>query len=322
MASFSQCNIHHKVSTDRGFDEPCALAIGSFDGVHLGHQSIVREVVEQSRRLGLKARLLTFYPRPSEYFAADRILPSLMSWREKVCFLAGLGLDDVICMPFNMSLSKLPADMFVQQILLEGLNTKYLSVGEDFHFGAKRGGNVATLADMSEVAGFELKIAKTQLDGESRISSTRIRQCLVEGDMISAERMLGRPYRLGGKVIRGKQLGRQIGVPTANVHLKRTRLCVNGVFTGMAWLDGRAYPAVVNVGYRPAVDQLDKPLLEAHLLDYDGDLYGQRLEVDLLCKLREEQKFESLQALTEQIHADIEEAKNWHKSRVDNQAVN
>lgn len=322
MAFFSQCNIHHKVSTDRGFDEPCALAIGSFDGVHLGHQSIVRDVVEQSRRMGVKARLLTFYPRPSEYFAADRILPSLMSWREKVCFLASLGLDDVICMPFNMSLSQLPADDFVQKILLNGLNTKYLSVGEDFHFGAKRSGNAATLANMSQVAGFELKIAETQLDGASRISSTRIRQHLIEGEMSAAERMLGRPYRLGGKVIRGRQLGRQIGVPTANVHLKRTRLCVNGVFTAVAWLGETAYPAVVNVGYRPAVDQLDKPLLEAHLLDYDGDLYGQRLEVDLLYKLREEQKFDSLQTLTQKIHSDIEEAKAWHRNQADNQAVN
>lgn len=315
MASFSNCNIHHKVSTDQGLNEPCALAVGSFDGVHLGHQSIVRGVVEESRRLGIKARLLTFYPRPSEYFAADKILPSLMSWREKVCFLASLGLDDVICMPFNNRLSKLPARTFVQQILLEGLNAKYLSVGEDFHFGANRGGNAEMLESMSKAAGFELQIAETRLDGESRISSTRIRQCLIEGNMSSAERMLGRPYRLGGKVIRGRQLGRQIGVPTANLHLKRTRLCVNGVFTATAWLNGASYPAVVNVGYRPAVDQLDKPLLEAHLLDYDGDLYGQRLEVDLLYKLRQEQNFDSLQALTEQIHTDIKMAKDWHRNQ-------
>lgn len=320
MASFSLqslykgCNIHHKVSTDRGFDEPCALAIGSFDGVHLGHQSIVKRVVDQARTRGIKARLLTFYPRPSEYFAADKILPSLMSWREKVCFLATLGLDDVICMPFNSKLSKLHADDFVRQILLQGLNARFLSVGDDFHFGANRSGNAISLQAMSKEAGFELEIAETKLESNNRISSTRIRQSLVNGDMLAAQQMLGRPYRLAGKVIKGKQLGRQIGVPTANLHLKRTRLCVNGVFTASTWLDGKTFPSVVNVGYRPAVDQLDKPLLEVHLLDYDGDLYGRRLEVDLLHKLRDEQKFDSLKDLTQQIHKDIEEARAWHKA--------
>jgi len=291
------------------------LAIGSFDGVHLGHQSIVRDVVQEAKRSGIKSRLLTFYPRPSEYFAADKILPSLMSWREKVCFLASLGLDDVICMPFNKRLSRLPADQFVQQILVEGLNAKYLTVGEDFHFGAKRGGNAELLKTLSESAGFRVQIAQTQLDESSRISSTRIRQCLIEGDMRAAERMLGRPYRLGGRVIRGKQLGRTIGVPTANLHLKRTRLCVNGVFTAVVWLDGEAKPAILNVGYRPAVDQLEKPLLEVHLLNYDGDLYGQYLEVDLLHKLRDEQKFDSIEELTAQIQADVQTAQHWHNNR-------
>lgn len=291
------------------------MAIGSFDGVHLGHQSIIRGVVEESRRLGIKSRLLTFYPRPSEYFAADKILPSLMSWREKVGFLASLGLDDVICMPFNKKLSKLTAEQFVQQILLEGLSVKHLSVGEDFHFGANRSGNAESLKKMSEKLDFQVKVAETQLDESSRISSTRIRQCLIEGDMPVAERMLGRPYRLGGRVIRGKQLGRTIGVPTANLHLKRTRLCVNGVFTAVVWLEGEAKPAILNVGYRPAVDQLDKPLLEVHLLDYDGDLYGRYLEVDLLHKLRDEKKFDSIEELTAQIQADVQSAQEWHKNR-------
>jgi|SaaInl5LU_22_DNA_1037371.scaffolds.fasta_scaffold17326_2 riboflavin kinase / FMN adenylyltransferase len=312
MTRVSKCNIYHKVSTDSGFDEPCGLAIGSFDGVHRGHQAIVQNVVEQSHRLGIKARLLTFYPRPSEYFAADKILPSLMSWREKVGFLATLGLDDVICMPFNARLSRLSAEDFVQDILLDGLKAQYLSIGEDFHFGANRGGNAALLEDMSETVGFELAITDTQLDGDARISSTRIRQSLLEGDMDSAERMLGRPYQLAGRVIQGRQLGREIGVPTANLHLKRNRLCVNGVFAAKAWLGDRAYIAVANVGYRPAVNKLDKPLLEVHLLDYDGDLYGEWLEVDLLYKMREEQEFDSLQSLVQQIHIDIEKARDWH----------
>ncbi len=318
MSPLPRCNIHHKVSTDRGFEEPCGLAIGSFDGVHLGHQAIVKGVVEQSRRMGIKARLLTFYPRPGEYFAGDKILPSLMNWREKVCFLASLGLDDVICMPFNRRLSQLTAEAFVQEILLSGLNAKYLSVGEDFHFGANRSGNAGFLKQVSHTAGFQLDIAATCTDGDERISSTRIREALLKGDLSSASRMLGRPYRLSGKVVQGNQLGRTLGVPTANVHLRRSRLCVKGVFCARVLVSGVAYAAVANVGYRPTVDKRDKPLLEVHLLDYDGDLYGQRLDVDLLFKLREERSFDSLQSLKLQIFRDIDEAKSWHQNQPDN----
>lgn len=318
MSPLPRCNIHHKVSTDRGFEEPCGLAIGSFDGVHLGHQAIVKGVVEQSRRMGIKARLLTFYPRPGEYFAGDKTLPSLMNWREKVCFLASLGLDDVICMPFNSRLSQLSAESFVQEIMLDGLNAKYLSVGEDFHFGVNRSGNADFLKQISEKAGFQLDIATTCRDGEERISSTRIRQALLQGDLQSASRMLGRPYRLSGKVVQGKQLGRTLGVPTANVHLRRSRLCVQGVFCARVLVSGVVYDAVANIGCRPTVDKGDKPLLEVHLLDYDANLYGQRLEVDLLFKLREERSFDSLQSLKQQIYKDIDKAKSWHLSQRDN----
>ncbi len=312
MASISFSNIHHKLSTDRGFDEPCGLAIGSFDGVHLGHQAIVRRVVEESNRLGLKSRLLTFYPRPSEYFAPEKIMPSLMSWREKVCYLSGLGLDDVICMPFNKRLSRLSAEDFIQEILITGLKAKYLSVGADFRFGANRGGDTELLQKRGSELDFNVGIAETQIHASSRISSTRIRESLLQGDLETAQEMLGRPYCLAGRVIRGNQLGRQMGVPTANVHLRRTRICVNGVYAVGASCDGKAFTGVANIGYRPTVDKLEKPLLEVHLLDYDGDLYGKQLEVDLLHKIRGEQKFDSLQILQQQILKDVEEAKKWH----------
>lgn len=308
-------NIHHKVSTDRGFDEPCGVAIGSFDGVHLGHQAIVRRVVEESNRLGLKSRLLTFYPRPSEYFAPDKIMPSLMSWREKVYYLSGLGLDDVICMPFNKGLSRLSAERFIQDILIRGLNAKYLTVGADFRFGTCRVGDTELLKKVGIESGFNVEIAETQTYAYSRISSTRIRESLLQGDLKTAELMLGRPYSLAGRVIRGNQLGRQMGVPTANVHLRRSRICVNGVYAVSARCEGEPLNGLANIGFRPTVDKLEKPLLEVHLLDYDGDLYGKQLEVELLYKIRGEQKFDSLQLLQQQILRDVEEARSWHLGR-------
>ena len=314
VAAISATKIHHRVTSDRGFDAPCSLAIGSFDGVHLGHQSIIRKVVEQAKNLGIKSRLLTFYPRPSEYFAPGKTLPSLMSWREKVSFLSGFGLDDVICMPFNQSFSKVSAKDFIGQILVDGLNAKYLSVGADFRFGADRAGDASLLVKSGEAKGFSVEIADTQTFAQMRISSTRIRQALLAGDMESAREMLGRSYRLGGKIIRGNQLGRTMGAPTANLHLMRSRLCVDGVFAARVLHGGEIYPAIANIGFRPAVDNLQKPLLEVHLLDYDSDLYERRLEVDLLHRIRGEQKFASLSALQNQILKDIDQAKLWHLS--------
>ena len=312
MAGISSTKIHYRLGSHRSFEQACSLAIGSFDGVHLGHQAIVEQVVEYAKERGLKARLLTFYPRPSEYFAADKTLPSLMSWREKVSFLARLGLDDVICMPFNRQLSLLSPKDFVDQVLVQGLKAKYLTVGSDFRFGAGRGGDSKLLATLASDFGYQLEIAATKTFEGSRISSTSIREALLKGDMETAKQLLGRAYRLCGLVVRGKQLGRQLGAPTANVHLKRQRLCVNGVYSAIAWVDGQAYEAIANVGIRPAVDNLEKPLLEVHLLDYDRDLYGQRLEVDLLHKIRSEQNFESLAILQKQISEDIAEARRWH----------
>ena len=312
MTGISSAKIHHRLSALRAFQQPCSLAIGSFDGVHLGHQAIVEQVVAYAQDRGLESRLLTFYPRPSEYFAEDKTLPSLMSWREKVSFLANLGLDDVICMPFNRSLSELSPKDFIEQILVQGLKAEYLTVGSDFRFGAKKGGDPKLLESLSSDFGYQLGIASTKTFEGSRISSTSIREALLDGNMELAERLLGRSYRLCGRVIRGKQLGRQLGAPTANVHLKRRRLCVNGVYVAKAWVQGLSYDAIANVGVRPAVDNLEKPLLEVHLLDYDRDLYGQQLEVDLLHKIRSEKKFDSLAILQRQIGEDIAEAKRWH----------
>lgn len=304
--------IYHRIRHGLLDPRPAALAIGSFDGVHLGHQAIIRDLIRQAREKDFCSRVLTFYPRPAEFFAPEKALPGIMGWREKVEFLSDLGVDEVLCIAFNRRLSQMPAELFVQDILGRQLNTRHLIVGEDFSFGRQRRGDLAMLQQMGPATGFSVQVADTvEIDGQ-RISSTAIRKALVSGDLKQAEKWLGRPYSLTGRVMRGQQLGRQWGIPTANLNLKGRRLCVSGVFVGHALVDSVRIPAVINVGHRPAVDALPRPVLEAHLLDFSADLYGRRLQVELHQKLRDEQAFPSLDLLRQQIERDIETARKWH----------
>ena len=306
--------ILHRVNSPKLSADACALAIGSFDGVHLGHQEIIRGLLSEACRRGLKSRVLTFFPRPSEFFAPDRALPSIMSWREKVTRLAESGVDEVLCVPFNRRFAQISASDFVDQVLGKELNTKLLMVGEDFRFGASRLGDINLLKQVSASGDFELVVSPTIVQGAERISSTLIRKALLADDLDLAAAMLGRPYSLTGKVVKGNQLGRTLGVPTANLALKRDRLCVGGVFVGFAWVEKKKIPAVINIGYRPAVDKLVKPILEAHLLQFQGDLYGRYMTVELCQKLRPEAAFESLESLKQQIKNDIQQAEHWHET--------
>ncbi len=304
--------IYHRIHRGQQDRSPGLLAIGSFDGVHLGHQAIIGDLVEQARQLNCCARVLTFYPRPAEFFAPGKTLPGIMGWREKVEFIASLGVDEVLCVPFNRRLSQLPAEKFIKDILVEQLRARRLIVGADFNFGRDRLGSVAMLQEWGPQLGFEVQVAQTVAVQGERVSSTAIRKALVAGEMDHASRLLGRPYSLSGRVVRGAQLGRQWGIPTANLNLKGRRLCAAGVFVGNALVDSVRIPAAINIGHRPAVDSLPRPVLEAHLLDFNADLYGKRLEVELLHKIRDEVAFDSLELLRQQIETDVKTARQWH----------
>ena len=308
------------------------VTIGSFDGVHLGHQAILRQVRQQAARLGLPAVVMIFEPQPHEFFAGEKAPARLMRLRDKILALFAEGIDRVCCLPFNDALSQLTATDFIQRILLAGLGTRCLVIGDDFHFGNARTGNVDLLQAAGRQHNFQVMDNRTLLLGGERVSSTRIRELLWQNAFDQAAKLLGRPYSISGKVVKGKQLGRQLGAPTANIHLHRYRSPLSGVFAVTArvengqWQNGQwesgapkkserenAEPmeGVANVGIRPTVGGDDKPLLEVHLFDRDIDLYQQTLVVEFKHKLREEKRFSSLEELTHNIHRDMRQARNF-----------
>ena len=289
----------------------CVATIGNFDGVHLGHQAILAQLTEQAARLHLPRLVITFEPQPQEFFAGPTASPArLMRLREKLQALDGLGIERTLCLEFDQRLATMPAQTFIETLLVEGLGIRYLVVGDDFRFGHRRAGDFALLVEAGQRYGFEVADNHSYiLDGE-RVSSTRIRQALSQGDLELAARLLGRPYDMCGRVAHGDQRGRTIGFPTANIHLHRRVTPVYGVYAVL--LSGpelRPWPGIANVGRRPTVQGV-REQLEVHLLDYQGDLYGRHVKVDFLHYLRPEQRFESLDALRQQIHIDSQHAQN------------
>ena len=288
------------------------VCIGAFDGLHLGHQALVRHAVARARALDVPAMALSFEPLPREFFAAANPPPRLLLPRAKVEGLLRLGADDVGLLRFNTRLSALSAEDFVERVLVGSLGAREIWVGPEFCFGKARGGDTALLQRMGGECGFVAgEIPPVHLDGE-RVSSTRIRAALQSGDFAMATRLLGRPYAIGGRVVRGKQLGRTLGFPTANVRLAGKMPALAGIYA--SWVHGvgcgasRPWAAVSSLGTRPTVGGVE-PLLEAHLFDFDGDLYGRRIEVEFVAKLRAEQKFSDLAALTDQMHRDADQAR-------------
>lgn len=288
-----------------------AVTVGSFDGVHLGHQAILRQVIRRAKELDVESVAMVFEPQPHEFFFAEKAPARLMRLREKAIALFAAGIDRVVCLHFNAALRRLSSDEFIQRILVDGLRVKYLVVGDDFRFGRDRVGDVEALRRHSQTSGFEVTDTHTyELDGE-RVSSTRVRRELVVANFPKVTQLLGKPYTISGKVGYGQQLGRTIGVPTANVLLRRYSAPLTGVFACIAHVNGQSWPSVANVGVRPTVGGGLKPILEVHLLDFNGHLYGKRMTVEFCYKLREEIKFASLDALREQINQDIIEAQAW-----------
>ncbi|MEG1342246.1 MAG: bifunctional riboflavin kinase/FAD synthetase [Pseudomonas sp.] len=291
----------------------CVATIGNFDGVHRGHQAILARLRERAVELGVPSCVVIFEPQPREYFAPDTAPARLARLRDKVALLAAEGVDRVLCLAFNQRLSKLSAAEFVDTILVDGLGVKHLEVGDDFRFGCDRVGDFEFLQQAGLSQGFTVEAAQTvELDG-LRVSSTQVRQALAKADFALAERLLGRPYRISGRVLHGQKLARQLGTPTANIQLKRHRVPLTGVYLVSVELDGKAWPGVANIGVRPTVSGDGSAHLEVHLLDYAGDLYGRRLTVEFHHKLRDEQRFASLEALKSAIDADIAAARaHWH----------
>jgi len=299
------------------FSLGCVATIGNFDGVHQGHQIIIRQLQEQADSLNLPAVVMVFEPQPREYFDAESAPARLMRFREKLEAIANLNVDALVCLQFNHRFRQLSAQQFIDQVLVEGLQIKHLVVGDDFRFGCDRTGDFQLLQQAGELNGFSVDYTATvEVDGD-RVSSTRIRALLAAGAFEDAGQLLGRPYNINGRVVHGRQLGRQIQVPTANLNLCGKKPVFRGVFTVEArTVAGKVFPGIANVGWRPTVENgSPEPNLEVHLLDFDQDLYGQRLQVVFLAKLREELRFSSLEELKERIHQDIENAREFFATR-------
>jgi len=289
----------------------CAATIGSFDGVHLGHQAVLGQLAERAQDLHLPATLITFEPHPREYFRPESAPPRLTRFREKMEALRRCGIDRVVCLRFDAHLASLPPEEFIRVILLEGVVVKYLVIGDDFHFGKGRSGNFATLQQAGAKHGFPVVNIHTFNIGDSRVSSTRIREALQAGELETAEALLGRTYRMSGRVAHGDKRGRTIGFPTANIHLHRAVTPVEGVFAvEMFGIPGEPVKGVANVGVRPTVDGT-RSLLEVHLFDFDRDIYGAHVQVSFLKKLRPERRFDSFTELQQQIMHDAERARAY-----------
>jgi len=292
----------------------CALTIGNFDGVHLGHQAILRHLRTKADELHLPMVVMLFEPQPREYFCAENAPARLMRLRDKLRYLKQAGVDMVIVAKFDRTFADLPAQQFIEDWLVRKLNVKFLSIGDDFKFGAKRQGNFTLLQQAGEKFGFTVEDSRSFCLDALRISSTAIREALANDDLTLAEKLLGRPYRILGRVIHGNELGRTIGFPTANIRLHRQVNPVKGVYAIKVRLkSGAFFDGVANIGTRPTINGVNQ-LLEAHLFDFQGDLYGEWLDVELCHKIRNEMKFPSFDDLKAQITKDVETAKNVFKT--------
>lgn len=287
----------------------CVLTIGNFDGLHLGHQRVLKRLAEHSNRLGLPAVVMVFEPQPLEYFLADHSPTRLTRLREKVIQFAKLPIDELLVLPFNNILADYDAEQFIRDILIDKLNVKHLVVGDDFHFGKARRGNFALLQHRGLEQGFAVEsTASFELEG-MRISSTLIRDALGEGDLALAKMLLGRDYSVCGRVAHGDKRGRALGFPTANLQMFRKNTPLEGVFAvTMTGLDAGELHGVANLGNRPTFDGGAKVVLETHLFDFNQDIYGRYVEVHFKTRLRDEMRFESLTDLKTQIARDIKNA--------------
>ena len=289
-----------------------AVTIGNFDGVHSGHLHILQRLKNEATHRGLQSVVVIFEPQPNEFFARQHHrspIARLTPLRDKLQLLQqSQYVDEVYVLRFNHQFAQMPASSFIQTILRERLNTRYLLVGDDFRFGQARTGDFDLLRRQPD---FITERTPSILIAGERASSTAVRQALNTGRLDQARQILGHDYQLSGRVKHGKKLGRTLGSPTANIHLPPHHYALHGVFVVEAISPWGKHRGVANFGSNPTVEQTHSPKLEVHLLDFQGNLYGKRLSINFLHKLRDEQKFASLEKLVQQIHADMDAARNW-----------
>jgi riboflavin kinase/FMN adenylyltransferase len=292
---------------------PVVLAIGNFDGVHLGHASLLRRLAEVAGGSGLAPTVLSFEPHPREFFAPASAPARLTTLREKLELLAECGATQAMICPFNAAFAALSADEFIEQVLVRGCRVRHLIIGDDFRFGRGRSGDFALLQAAGQRFGFTVEaMGSVTVDGE-RVSSSAVRQALADGNMERAALLLGRPYIIDGQVSHGDKVGRQLGFATANIRIRHNPLPMTGVFAvEVRGLGEQPLPGVANLGIRPTVGGT-RPLLEVHLFDFDRDIYGAHISVRFVHKLRDEQRFPNFDALKAQIAADAAAARAFFK---------
>ena len=299
--------LHNLRSRHRG----CVLTIGNFDGVHRGHRQLIDALCEKAKALGVPSMLMTFEPQPREFFAGTKLPARLTRFREKVYLLDQTPLDRLLCLPFNERTANIEADWFAKDFVVDQVGAKHLVIGDDFRFGRGREGDFALFERYGQIHGYSVSAMSTLLQGEARISSTLIRETLAAGNFTAATNLLGHEYFIMGRVVYGRQLGRQLNVPTANIRLQRYRAALEGVYcVTVEGIAGAVRRGIANIGVRPTVDGKE-PLLEVHVFDYTGNLYGDLIKVTFKQKLREEQAFDSIDALKTQINQDIEQARHY-----------
>jgi len=286
--------------------DPVALTIGNFDGVHVGHQAMLARLTAASRELGVPPCVMTFEPHPREFFAPDKAPTRLTSLREKLELLERFGVERTHVCRFNFEFAKTTPEDFIDRILRRGLAARWILVGDDFRFGARRGGDLAMLKQAAGRCGFEVHAMASVVADGVRVSSTAVREALAAGDMRRAHRLLGRPYSISGRVVSGDRFGRKLGFPTANVLMKHNRPPLSGIFAvEVHGLGAQPLPGAASLGVRPTVTNIAKPCLEVHLLDFGRDIYGAHLQIDFLHKLRDEEKYADVETLKRAIANDV-----------------
>ena len=295
--------IHNISAAHRG----CALTIGKFDGVHKGHQAVLLNLIDKAKALGVPCAVMVFEPQPEEVFAPDLAPARLSRLRDKYEALKELGIDRLLCVNFSKEFASQSPKAFVEQLLVAKLGVKFLVVGDDFRFGHKRAGDFSFLQDSAVHCGFDVVSTQSFIVDNCRISSTAIRQALSDGNFTKASNMLGKPYTISGKVVHGEKNGRTIGFPTANILLRRHKAPVRGVFAVKVHFDNKTYGGVANLGSRPTLNG-QRLQLETHIFEFNQDLYGKRIDVEFIGKLRDENKFANFAQLKQQIQSDAEEA--------------
>lgn len=289
----------------------CAASIGNYDGMHLGHRYVLKQLVSHARARSLPATVVVFEPMPQEYFAAGKPPARLMNFSDKLPVLAECGVDRVVCLHFNRVLARIPAKAFIERVLDVELGVRHLVVGDDFRFGHDRRGDIAMLRTAGPIHGFDVAAAATLTVAGGRVSSSRIRECLATGELETAAGLLGAPFTVCGRVIHNRRLGHELGYPTANIPLKRRVSPVCGIFVAAVHgIGGSTRYGAAYVASQPASHGVSG-MLEVHIFDFKGELYGQRLRVELLYQLRTDAEFENLESLRTQMTQDMDDAHAW-----------